>query len=1022
MTDLHPYSHALRQHLLGGASIGAMVLCASLVMSGAAQAQNTEVSGDLPLTANVSAQLNGSFSHDGTATTHTITINLNDFDTTVTGVTNNNSNANGLVFDIVDNSGVSGANILTLSGDVAASNDGFITFNVGEGTTDHVSLTVAGNITEADSGATAIVLGNSGGDQAVNLRFASGTATQTIDAAITVVDDGDNVSLTIGNDALGTTTTFNDTITLRAGDAITIGASDVTTANFMADVVAPGGIMLSGNAATTATFADDVTASISLNTSGADQTLNLGTSGQTTTATGVLDVTDSTRTATLNIVDGANVTLAGGINSAAAWDAINVGGGTTATSFTVQGDIADESNITLNDLATLVIDSTGGARTVASTVNADAAGSTVTLQTVGDPSGDGNGVTFNVDVGGVNAIDTMTFADDVFFLGALTGGSLSAATDVDAILFANSTLTGDITGAGNLIIGNAASDLLTLGGGTGTSSTVSIASIGGPGGIQIASGSSVIMNSRVLGSGANSGFTMNSADTTLTVNSTAATAITATGTLTLDQGTIVLGSNIGAGDTAFNVASLTHSATANTVVQLSAGFTNGSIVFIDADGDESGDLVNFTLTDNALATYALTAVNDEATTDNIVITATARTADETATQLGVSSEVADTVLQAVTSATTAGDTTGLNALSAELNAGGTRATQAANQVGVQGDAVGASSGVAFQVSGQQQDLASNRLGALRGASDSSFASAFSSSGESGFSGGDLDGFTAYPPETRGSIWFEGFGGIASADGDSNAAGYDAAFGGATIGIDGTISDQVTVGLMGAYTASSVDGDGAGNAQMDANTYQIALYGSYSTDGFYLDGFAGYAYAENELTRTAVGQTITADYGSSQFTAGLAGGVPLAVGSDVYLTPNASLTYNHYAADSYTETGSLGFSSRVTPDSVSQLTGTIGARIHAVYESVMSDGTSMVPELRVALAYDIIDDDATSAATFTGGGTSYAVTGTNTDDLGALVGLGLSFDNPDWSAGIAYDADIRSDFMSHTASAEYRFRF
>lgn len=1016
MTDLHPYSRAFRQHLLNGASVGAMVLCASLAMSGTAQAQDTEVSGDLSLTATVSAELNGSFGHDGTATTHTITINLNDNGTTVTGVTNNNSNANGLVFDIIDNSGISAANILTLTGDIAASNDGFITFNVGNGTTDHVSLEIAGNITEADSGVTAIVLGNSGADgQTFNLRFASGAATQTIDSAITVVDDGDVVTLNIGNDALGTTTTFNDTITLRAGDTITIGASDVTTANFMADVVAPGGITLSGTSATEATFAGDVAANISLNAVGGAQTLTLGASGATTTATGSIDVTNTTFGATFGIADGANVTLAGDINAAVPWvNPITVGGGTTATTFTLQGDVAANANMTLNNLATLVIDSTGGTRTVDSTINADAAGSTVALQTVG-----GNGVSFNVDVGAaLTPIDTLTLGDNTTFAGALRGGDLSAATGVTATLEANSFLTGDITGAGNLVVGNAASDLLTLGGGTGTSSTVSIAGISGLGDLAIASGSSVTVNSAI---NSVNDITMNTADTTLTVNSTDTTSITATGVLTLDQGTVVLGSNIGAGDTAFNVASLTHGGNA-TDVQLSVGFTNGSIVFIDADGNESADLANFTLTNNALATYALTAVNDEATTDNLVITATARTAADTATQLGVSAEVAGTVLQAVTSATTAGDTTGLNSLSAELNAGGTRATQAANQIGVQGDAVGASSGVAFQVSGQQQDLASNRLGGLRGASDGRFASAFSSSSESGFSGGDLDGFYAYPPETRGSIWFEGFGGIASADGDTNAAGYDAAFGGATIGIDGTISDQVTVGVLGAYTASSVDGDGAGNAQMDANTYQVALYGSYTTDDFYLDGFAGYAYAENELTRTAVGQTITADYGSSQFTVGMAGGVPFEVASQVYLTPNASLTYNHYSADSYTETGSLGFSSRVTPDSVSQLTGTIGARIHAVYENVMSDGTSMVPELRIGLGYDIIDDDAVSTATFTGGGTSYSVTGTNTDDLAGLVGVGLSFDNPDWTAGIAYDADIRSDFMSHTASAEYRFRF
>lgn len=1024
MTTFYPHPCALKQRLLNGASIAAMVLCASLAMGGVAQAQ-TIVSADDTLDAVADgAQLNGSFTHDGTATTHTITIDMNTMDESLGDVTNANTNANGLVFNIVDSENVA-ANTLTLTGDAAASNDGFITFNVGNGTTQPVNFTVAGNITEAGSGVTTIVLGDDGTSPVVNLNFASGAATQTIDAAISVVDDGDDVTLNIGDTAVTSTTTFNDTITLRDGDQIFIGAAAATTAIFRGAVTAPGGVILNGATTTIATFENNVAVdSIDLDATNADQSLILGASGATTTVTGDIDVLNTTNAATMTIADGASVTLAGAITSAAAWDSITVGGGTTATSFTIAGDVADESAITLNNQATLVVDSTAADRTLASTINADAAGSTVVLQTVGDAT-DGNATTISAAIGGTGAIDTFTLGDDVTFTGQVTGGSLSAAADVDVTFAAATALTGDITGAGNLVVGDANDDVLTLGGGAGTTSTVSITGFDGPGDIVIASGSSVTLNSTVGANTALDAITMNTADTTLTVNSTAATAITASGVLTLDEGTIVLGSNIGDGDTAFNVASLTHGGTA-TDVQLSAAFTSGSITFINSAVDEGDEITNsnLNLIDNALATYAWSTIAEDAATDNLVITATARTAADTATELGVSADAAGAVLQAVTSATTVGDTTGLNTLSAELNAGGTRATQAANQIGIQADAVGASSGVAFQVSGQQQDLASNRLGGLRGASESRFASAFASSPtETGFSGGDLDGFYAYPPAaTRGSIWFEGFGGIASADGDTNAAGYDAAFGGATIGVDATINDQVTLGVLGAYTLSSVDGEGAGNAQMDADTYQVALYGSYSTDAFYLDGFASYAYAQNEATRTAVGQTITADYGSSQFSLGVAGGVPLEVASQVYLTPNASLTWNHYAADSYTETGSLGFSARVTPGSVSQLTGTIGARIHAVYENFTAGGTSLIPELRIGLAYDLVDDDAVSAATFVGGGTSYSVTGTNTDDLGALLGLGFSLDNPSWSAGLAYDADIRSDFMSHTASAEYRLRF
>lgn len=135
-----------------------------------------------------------------------------------------------------------------------------------------------------------------------------------------------------------------------------------------------------------------------------------------------------------------------------------------------------------------------------------------------------------------------------------------------------------------------------------------------------------------------------------------------------------------------------------------------------------------------------------------------------------------------------------------------------------------------------------------------------------------------------------------------------------------------------------------------------------------------------------------------------------------------MIYNHYDADGYTETGSLGFSAAVNPDSVSRLTGTISARIQSVHENFSNGDTTFIPELRLALVGDLIDDDATATVNFVGGGTAYQVTGTDTSDIGALVGIGLALNNPAWVASVSYEADIRSDYLSHTASAEFWLRF
>ena len=72
--------------------------------------------------------------------------------------------------------------------------------------------------------------------------------------------------------------------------------------------------------------------------------------------------------------------------------------------------------------------------------------------------------------------------------------------------------------------------------------------------------------------------------------------------------------------------------------------------------------------------------------------------------------------------------------------------------------------------------------------------------------------------------------------------------------------------------------------------------------------------------------------------------------------------------------------------------------------------------------ELIGDDAVSTVAFTGGGSSYQVTGTDTADIGALIGLGATFENANWSATLSYGSELRSDFQSHTGSARLRWGF
>jgi outer membrane autotransporter protein len=1005
-------STPLNSRLLSGASVLAIALAVGLVAPTGALAQTAAVNNTTYQTGTDDPDIDAGF-QEAAAGDATITIDiLNTDDTTLTLVNDDTVGTDQtLTVRVIDSSADSTADTLTITGDAVASNGGTIAIQVGEGTNQPVNLAIQGNVTEtADGDTVTIQLGNSGGNQAVGLLFDASGAMQTVNSAISVVDASDNITVSVANAAgVASTTTFTDTVTLGFGDTIAIGGAVDTTAVFQADVTAPGGI--------------------TVDATNADAALVLGASGATTTVTGNIDSVNATNNTSLSIADGANVRVIGSVFSTAAWTGgLTVGGGTTVTTFTLQGTLADETNVTLNDMATFVVDSTTGPQAVNSTIAA-AANATTTVRTTG-----ANGVSFNVGavVGAVEAISTLDIDTNTLFFDDVSGGALDVADTFTATLDGTANaITGDITGAGTLALGS--NDTLTLGA-NGATSTVSIANLGGSsavqGNIAFAAGSMVTINSTIGSAGAHSiaNFTLDDANTTVTINSTDTEAVTGDGDLTLGAGTLILGSNIGAGDTVFEFTSengLITTANDTLSVQVAVNFTTGEIILADTNFDQSaahdGDASNgeITVVNNALTTYTVDVGDNGNNLTQIAIIANATTDTQAAANLGVSSEQASALRQALASATAAGDTTGLDALTTAINAGGTQAQQAAQQVGVQGETLGGGSQVAFQTTSRQQGVTSNRLAGFR-SGDARFVSAFAAA-ETGFSGGDYSApYSAQAPRYTNAFWFQGFGGIADADGNVGLAGYDAAFGGAMIGVDGLVSDNFTIGAFGSYTHSSVDGDGAGNAQLDANTYAIGVYAGYTGESFYLDGFASYAGSDNDVSRTALGQTITATYDASQFSVGLAGGVPIEVSSNIFITPNASLTYNHYEADSYTETGSGGFSARVNPGSASQLTGTIGARFHTVYE--YTSGTSFIPELRIGVIGDLVDDDAVSTATFVGGGTTFNVTGTDTDDIGALIGVGFALDNAGWTAGINYDADIRGDFMSHTARAEFRWKF
>ncbi len=595
----------------------------------------------------------------------------------------------------------------------------------------------------------------------------------------------------------------------------------------------------------------------------------------------------------------------------------------------------------------------------------------------GGPNNDGGVAVFSEDVttnelslfGGANNAAAASFAKnldtDSIRLSASSTDSILTFNGVDAQTVSG-TIDGFLAGEGTVVVSNTAAPV-TFNGAIG-----SLAPIGN---FTVVENASTVLND----------------------------VVSATNLNVSDGSRIILGDAFGDGTTVFTVGDVNTVADETTTVELPASFTDGTLTLADSGSNLASDVDQFGVTDNALATFAVGTANSD---QDLTITATARSAAETASVLGVSLDTVGALTNAVPALD--GDATRQAAFNAALNAGGATATQLAEQVATQADQL---SGLTSGTTGAgiaAIGVTASRLAELR--SPSAVAAA---GGQTGFATGD-GGLAS-------AVWLKPFGSWTDQDDVDGVAGFDASTAGIAGGIDTEVTDGTRIGASLAWSTTDVDGEGAGQSQTDIDSLQLTLYGDYTTDVFYVEGMIGYGDNSNESTRviSATNDTVNGDFDSQQVMVSVNGGMPLALDGALTITPTAGLAYSTVSFDDYTETGAGGLSQRVSIEDVDAFIASIGAELSTRIE----DGeTTFIPAARLGASYDLAGDEAVASSQFTGGGATFQTTGAEVDELAGTVGLGLEIQNGAFSFGANYDAALKSNSVGHAASLEAKLKF
>ena len=273
-------------------------------------------------------------------------------------------------------------------------------------------------------------------------------------------------------------------------------------------------------------------------------------------------------------------------------------------------------------------------------------------------------------------------------------------------------------------------------------------------------------------------------------------------------------------------------------------------------------------------------------------------------------------------------------------------------------------------------------------------------GSQGMASGDGTSGTA--------LWVQGMVGTTDMDDTSKARGYSADSNGLALGLEAKPTDSTTIGMGFAYTNTDVDGF---LRSTDVDSYTAFLYGEYKPANWYVNGILSYAWANYEEQANVAGYGVDAKYDADQ----LMGGLDLAV-SGFTVTPEAGLRYYHISTDSYTN----GMGTSVADSDEDVLTGVIGARFAKTFE--VSPAMSVVPQVRLAMTYDIVDADNTSFVTLANG-SSYSVDGETLDRFGVEADIGVKAEMGDnFEMSLSYEGAWRGDYQNHAGILNAKYKF
>ncbi len=279
---------------------------------------------------------------------------------------------------------------------------------------------------------------------------------------------------------------------------------------------------------------------------------------------------------------------------------------------------------------------------------------------------------------------------------------------------------------------------------------------------------------------------------------------------------------------------------------------------------------------------------------------------------------------------------------------------------------------------------------------------------------------------RWGAWGGGIGAFGTVAGDTNSRGLTYNLGGFAAGLDRRFGNGFKAGIATGFSAASLYPQGSAGFGT-SNTLQFALYGEYAEGPVYLDALAGYAHADNRMSRpigiaglpyrVAQGYT-TANQFFGQLEAGYKIEVEPRFGG--FVMPFARLQGSTSTQNSFTETGADSMNLTVGTQTTNSLRTVLGAQLGASIDAGWQGKLNLL--FRMGWSHEYADLTRPVTSAFAGApALTFTTQGAMAPRDGVVLGLGANtIVSENTSLYFRYDGNLAGGNTNHALSAGIRF--